>query len=285
MIGVAAAVVVAAGIGAAVFLRPKPAPQPADPAAIAASGPIVQDVVVPSAAPKAPSVRVEDAEAVATEPVEPAAGRAGDVRPVTTPAPGTSARPEPATAAGTQPVATLPSAPRPTLAPGPAAPPPTAPPATAAAAPAVPVAAPAGPTRTFQPGRSRIDSLRAAKGGGPKGFDLGDAAVKSSAEFEGSVQFEFSPPAPRAGEPFSVKIFLENAGTKDADIKVFTLSPIVNGTRQTLNPAPKVGKVKKGTRALVYEYTGTWKDEKSWELEAIVTTTKQDVCRNRLTWK
>ncbi len=287
LIGVAAAVVVAAGVGGVFLMRSGPDTPPATSAAsLAPSGPVVQDVVVPGSTPSAPAVRIEDAEAV---PIEPAGSGATDVSPVATPAPTLAARTEPVQPATTRPPAPPTGAgPRPTLGsapvPAPTSAAPGGPPATTAAAPAQPKV-PAGPTRSFQPGRSRIDSLRAAKGGGPKGFDLGDAAVKSSAEFEGTLDFEFSPATPRAGEPFSVKIFLNNTGKKDADIKIFTLSPIVNGSRSTQNPKPLVDEVKKGSRALVYEYSGTWKDEKSWELEAIVTTTKQDVCRNRLSWK
>ncbi len=289
LIGVAAAVVVAAGVGGVFLMRSGPETPPTTSAAsLAPSGPVVQDVVVPGSTPSAPAVRIEDAEAVAAEP---AGSGATDVRPVATPAPTVVARAEPVAPAVTQPPAPAPgTTSRPTLGSAPAPAPNSAAPGSAGtaapttAAPAPP-RVPAGPARSFQPGRSRIDSLRAAKGGGPKGFDLGDAAVKSSAEFEGTLDFEFSPATPRAGEPFSVKIFLNNTGKKDADIKIFTLSPIVNGTRSTLNPKPLVDEVKKGARTLVYEYSGTWKDEKSWELEAIVTTSKQDVCRNRLTWK
>ena len=188
-------------------------------------------------------------------------------RPTPTPATPT---PTPVRTAQSLPPLTLRPAPAPTAAP---TPPPTTQPA------------PAAPTKAFVAGSSRVTSGRDAKGG-PKGFDLSGTEVKQAAQFSARLEFETTPPAPRPGDRYTVKIFLDNYGKDRVKLEALSVTTVASSGSSGGPTPPLVRSVDAGERALLHEVSGVWKSgEGSWSLRVEVTNDKNDICRNSLMWK
>jgi hypothetical protein len=143
----------------------------------------------------------------------------------------------------------------------------------------------AGPTKAFVSGRSRVTSSREVKGG-PRAFDPSGTAVKHAAQLTARLEFETTPAAPRPGDRYSIKIFLDNYGEQRISLKSMSVITVASGARSG-GPASLLARsVGAGERALLHEVSGVWKSgESSWALRVEVTNEQNDVCRNSLMWE
>jgi serine/threonine-protein kinase len=194
--------------------------------------------------------------------------RAAEAKPLPSPPPSRAAAPSAAATAvpSAAPAVTAPAA---TL-PGVIAPP-------AAEAPK-----PLAPPRPFAAGQTAIEAAK-KPGKAPAGFDTED--VLADRDFLCKLAFEPNPAQVRAGDSYSIKVFMLNDSPKTIKMKSIGLSATVNGgksAKPALSPkeAPAKGKT------LIGELAGTWEEGvNSWVLEATVSSPKDDICRNRLTLK
>ena len=142
-----------------------------------------------------------------------------------------------------------------------------------------------GATRAFVLGTTTVESLRAL-GKGLEGFDTSGVGVKRAPTVEGQLELVMDPAKVNAGDAYSVKVFLKNAGKKAIDVDEMKVSMIVDGKWSTRPLPPKVKQVVPKQRVLLQELPGVWRDGvKDWAVEPVVTSRGQDVYRNRLTWK
>jgi hypothetical protein len=141
---------------------------------------------------------------------------------------------------------------------------------------------PLAPPRPFAAGQTAIEAAK-KPGKAPAGFDTED--VLADRDFLCKLAFETNPAQVRAGDSYSIKVFMLNDSPKTIKMKSIGLSATVNGgrsARPALSPreAPAKGKT------LLGELSGTWEEGvNSWVLEATVSSPKDDICRNRLTLK
>jgi hypothetical protein len=165
----------------------------------------------------------------------------------------------------------------------PARPPVLATPAPVAPAPQAPALAGAG--RNFVLGTTVVESLRSV-GRDLQGFDTSDVGVKRAPKVEGLLEIVMQPARVKAGDPYSVLVFLKNDGKRPIEVDEMKVSMIVDGKWSTRPLPPKAKQVGPKQKVLLEELPGIWKGSvNDWAVEAVVTSKNQDVYRNRLTWK
>jgi len=168
---------------------------------------------------------------------------------------------------------TIPPSPLPTPVPSATARPMTAP---TTLAPAVPATlAP----RAFQAARTSIQGAHVEKGG-LAGFDT--SGVQRPPEFEGSLEFEASPPEVRPGETCVVKVFLANSGKKSVKLDRIEAQTNVDGTRLPVPVELETRDSRPGKRVLVGELSVVLPAAGSWTLEVTVTSEKGETYKSRL---
>jgi serine/threonine protein kinase len=146
----------------------------------------------------------------------------------------------------------------------------------------LPSTAPA-PVHRFVTGKTVIATAKA--GGDVEGFETADVKKQKVPEMAGHLEFETSPDAISAGGPFTVKVYLVNEGKKPLRVKGVTLATIVNGKRTAANGSPPAKDIAPLARTLVGELPGTWPDGvRTWSLEAVVTSDRDETCTGRLNW-
>ena len=151
--------------------------------------------------------------------------------------------------------------------------------------PALPPPATSGGGRRFVLGASTVESLKPITRSMP-GFDASGVGVKRAPEVNGRVVLEMDPPQVRPGVDYTVKVYLANDGDKDIPVQGLTLVTVEDGKRTSRTPAPAVKNVKPKQRVLVHELSGVWREAaRAWSMEATVTSSKQDVYKNRLIWE
>jgi FHA domain len=144
------------------------------------------------------------------------------------------------------------------------------------------VAARAEARKRFVPGRTVVATEKAS-GGGLSGFE--GAAVQKAPDFLGRIEFEMSPASGmKAGDPWTLKIFVVNEGKKAIRITDLTATTIVNG-EPSGGAGAKAREIAPQARAQVGEMAGTWKEgTQTWQAD-VVLTAKGDSLKNTLTWK
>jgi hypothetical protein len=146
-------------------------------------------------------------------------------------------------------------------------------------------AAAADARRTFVSGRSVLVGARSGKKG-PAGFDAEDVAVAKSPDYSGRLEFEAGLRSVKAGDGWSVRVFLVNDGKKDFKVQNLAASLSVNGAKSPLPATAGVREVPTQKRAQVAEFSGIWREGTSaWSLEVALTSTHGEVVRNTLTWR
>jgi hypothetical protein len=137
--------------------------------------------------------------------------------------------------------------------------------------------------RRFVPGRTVVTTEKAA-GGNISGFE--GAAVQRAPDFLGRIEFEMSPPAGlKAGDPWTLKIFVVNEGKKPIRITDLAATATANGERTGGAAGARAKEVAPQVRVQVGEMSGAWKDgTQSWSAEVLLTA-KGDSLKNTLTWK
>jgi hypothetical protein len=153
------------------------------------------------------------------------------------------------------------------------------------AAPGGRPAVPGAPGHRFVLGTTTVESLKPVARD-LKGFEADGVGVKRAPQVEGTLDLVVEPARITPGQPYAVKVFLKNHGTRPIKVDELKVSVIVDGKWSTRPLPPKVKEVKPSERGLLEELPGVWKDGiKSWAVEVIVTSAGQDVYKNRLTWQ
>jgi hypothetical protein len=155
------------------------------------------------------------------------------------------------------------------------APPVTAPPVTEAPKPLV-------PARAFVAGSTQVQAAK-KPGKAPAGFDTED--VLADRDFLCKLAFEYWPAAVRPGDSYSVRVLMVNDAPKPIRMKSVAVTVTSNGTRES-RPAQAVREAPARQRTLLAEIGGSWAENvQNWSLEAVVTSSKDDSCRSRLSVK
>jgi hypothetical protein len=119
-----------------------------------------------------------------------------------------------------------------------------------------------------------------------KAFDVREVSVKKPVEVPGRIEFEVVPPRLAAGDPYTVKVFLQNEGTKGIKVATLRVSSALNGARSDTAVPPPKAELAPRARALLYEEAGVWRDGvTSWSLEVQVGSGRGDTYRNQILWK
>jgi hypothetical protein len=145
---------------------------------------------------------------------------------------------------------------------------------------------PAGPSpRRFLLGTTSIESLKPVLRD-VKGFEADNVGVKRAPEVNGRVELEMDPAAVRPGVDYKVKVYLANDGGKDIPVQEMKISTVENGRSASRSLTPRARNVKPKQRVLLSEIDGVWRESaKTWSMDVVVTSTRQDVYRNRLRWE
>jgi hypothetical protein len=159
-------------------------------------------------------------------------------------------------------------------------------PAPAPAEPAVPLEPAAVPgQRAFVAGLTQIASTRSARAD-LKGFDPTAVALKRAPESEGAIEFEVAPTRVQPGQPYVVKVYLRNRGSRSIRVKSLSVASEMNGrsSRTALSPHSKT--VDPSLVGLLAELPGVWKDDvSSWSIAVDVATASGDTYSSRVAWK
>jgi hypothetical protein len=250
-------------LAAFLLMRREPAGPLPSPPPVAAASPM--PVASPPAAAESPAAGFPMPDA------SPATMEASPTAPVA------AGEPEPAAGGGTRPRRRAPASP----APGPRV-------ADAGGMstrlPAAPPPVPAG-GRRFVLGTTVVESAKGVPRNLP-GFDAAGVGVKRAPEVTGRVVLEMDPPQVRPGVDYTVKVWLANDGDKDIPVQAVKVTTIEDGRTIARNPPPGARSVKPKQRALVHEFSGVWREAaRAWAMEVTVTSERQDVYRNRLSWE
>ena len=145
---------------------------------------------------------------------------------------------------------------------------------------------PAGASgRRFVLGTTSVESLKPVERD-LKGFESGGVGVKRAPEVNGRLELEMDPPQVRPGVDYTVKVYLANDGSKDIPVQEVKVSTTEDGRSASRTTTPRARSVKPQQRALLHEVSGVWREAaRSWAMDVVVTSGRQDVYRNRLRWE
>jgi hypothetical protein len=139
--------------------------------------------------------------------------------------------------------------------------------------------------RRFVLGTTSIESLKPV-GRDLKGFEPGGVGVKRAPEVNGRVELEMDPPQVRPGVDFTVKVYLANDGDRDIPVQEVKVVTLENGKSASRTTPSRARTVKPKQRALLHEVEGVWRESaRSWAMDVVVTSSRQDVYRNSLRWE
>ena len=124
----------------------------------------------------------------------------------------------------------------------------------------------------------------------PEGFeDSPGVNVKKgtqAAELPGKINFDISPDAVKAGDRYSVKVYLVNEGLAPIQIRDMLVTTKINGKGVSGPVPPQTRDVAPGQRALLMNTTELWKEEtSSWSMEVAVRTARGERYTNQVVWK
>jgi tetratricopeptide (TPR) repeat protein len=148
-----------------------------------------------------------------------------------------------------------------------------------------------GGTRAFVAGRTEAQSVETRAGNTPPGFeDTAGVDVKrgsAAAELPGKIQFEIRPEAVKAGDRYTVSIYLLNEGGASISLRGMVVNTVRNGGRAGGPLQPQTKEVAPRQKALLLATPpDLWKeDTTSWQMEATVTTSRGETYKNTLVWK
>jgi hypothetical protein len=121
--------------------------------------------------------------------------------------------------------------------------------------------------------------------GGPAGFDSAGVSV-ANPDYSGRIQFEASPSRVKAGDSYTIRVYLTNNGKKDYRLSGLEIVTKADGSTKSWPAAPPTAKVDAGQRVLVAELKGVWEDGvDKWSTNVTITTDHKDTFRSRVTWK
>jgi tetratricopeptide (TPR) repeat protein len=148
-----------------------------------------------------------------------------------------------------------------------------------------------GAGKAFVSGKTQAQSAETKAGNAPPGFEESAGVdVKrgsAAAELPGKIQFEPRPEVVKAGDQYSVSIYLVNEGAGPIAVRAMAVSIVKNGTRAGGPVPPQTKDVAPRQKALLLATsTDMWKeDTASWQMEVTVTTVRGERYTNTLSWK
>lgn len=146
-------------------------------------------------------------------------------------------------------------------------------------------AAAAAGRRAFVTGRTVVQTAKADKAD-LSGFETSDVKVAKAPDFLGRIEFEVTPPKVKAGDSYTLRIYIVNEGKKPIKISAMTVTTKVNGEASGGPRATQVKEVQPQQRTPLDELPGVWKEGvNSWVTEVLVTANKGDSLKNQVTWK
>jgi hypothetical protein len=152
----------------------------------------------------------------------------------------------------------------------------------AASAPAHPAPEPRG----FVPSTTAIEGAAAPPSSVPAGFDTGGVQAKAVPKIEAQIEFVIQPNTVRAGEAYSVRIYLRNEGKKALKIKELRVASSLNGARSEAALTPKLKEVLPEQVGLMAEISSVWKaDVTAWGIDVTVHSAHGEVYKNRVDWR
>lgn len=260
IVGLAAAVILALGVGVLVYNRQPQASQPQPPAATGG------DTARPPAAPPVESQPAPSGAAGAAPAPRQALGAA--------PRQATGA---PAASKGA-PAAQPPDRPSAGGARGTTGLPPALPPLTSQAM----------LRRGFVPSRTASESVRGVSKT-LAGFDSRKAKevkVKRAPEVDGRIEFSTTPVRVKPGDKYSLRVSLVNEGKRSIEIRELGVTTTVNRKESSATVKPLVKQVAPRQNEVIHEISGTWdRNTTSFAVEVRVMSDRQDLYRNELVWK
>jgi hypothetical protein len=269
IVGLAAAVILALGVGVLVYTR-----QPAQ-SSPPASAPPASAVTAPSVAPvpasEAPTAAPDAQRPATTQGAPPATAARGGAQP-------------PRAGAGVAPMskasASAPTPERP--APGGVKPAQAAPPAPP------PLTAQAMQRRVFVPSRTASENVRGMSKS-LSGFDSRRATevkLKRAPDVEGRIEFTTTPVKVKPGDKYTVRVSLINEGKRSIEIKEVEVVTTLNRKLSSVMVKPLVKQVAPRQNEVIHELAGTWdKGTTSFSLGVRVMSDRLDLYRNQLVWK
>jgi hypothetical protein len=139
--------------------------------------------------------------------------------------------------------------------------------------------------KTFQTNRTVVEGPEVPSASF-KDFDTREVAMHKAPEVPGRLDFEVAPAHVLAGDAYSIKVYLQNQGTKP--IKVASLKVTTTTNAATAGgrlPAKAIEVAPKG-RVLLHEAQGVWLEGvTSWVLETQVVSGRGDSYRSQVVWK
>jgi serine/threonine protein kinase len=145
--------------------------------------------------------------------------------------------------------------------------------------------------RAFVSGKTLAQSLETSAGNAPPGFEESAGVdVKrgsAAAELPGKIQFEPKPETVKAGDQYSVNIYLLNEGAGPISVRSMAVSVLKNNSRAGGPVQPQTKDVAPRQKALLLATsTDIWKeDTASWQMEVTVSTARGEKYTNTLSWK
>jgi tetratricopeptide (TPR) repeat protein len=144
--------------------------------------------------------------------------------------------------------------------------------------------------RAFVAAKTAAQSIEGRGGNVPEGFeDSPGVNVKKgtqAAELPGKIHFDINPGTVKAGERYSVKVYLVNEGLAPIQIRDMLVATKINGKGVSGPVPPLTRDVAPGQRALLMDTTQQWKEEtSSWSMEVAVRTGRGERYTNQVEWK
>jgi len=150
----------------------------------------------------------------------------------------------------------------------------------------------AAPGKSFVPAKTQAQSVETRSGSaGPDGFDNTDKNVvakkgSQAAELPGKILFDIDPEAVKAGDSYTVKVYLLNEGNAPIQITQMMVNPRINGRGVSAPVQAQTKDVAPGAKALLLSSRDLWKeDTTSWSMEVTVSTARGESYKNQVTWK
>ena len=145
--------------------------------------------------------------------------------------------------------------------------------------------------KTFVSGRTKAVSAETrAASAGADGFEGGgEVVVKAAtqaAQLPGKIVFDVDPERVKAGDPYKIRIYLQNEGSAPIEVQSMVIATSINGKSVRGAVPPLSKEIAPRQRALLRELPDTWKEATtSWSMEVTVRTPRSETYTNQVTWQ
>jgi len=150
----------------------------------------------------------------------------------------------------------------------------------------------AAPGKSFVNAKTQAQSVETrTASAGPEGFDNSDRTVvakkgSQAAELPGRIIFDVDPESVKAGDSYTVKVYLLNEGNAPIQVSQMMVTPRINGKGVTAPVPPQVKEVAPRQKAMLMSSRDIWKEDTTqWSMEVTVSTARGESYKNQVTWK